>query len=269
MSKFYATSKQYMGDIGLKIKRADKHIKDCRIALQGFIRTNPYEIVRQPELKSGKVIYVVTKAKQVPAPVVAIVGDAFQNLRTALDYLAHGLVIANNARPTNETSFPILRGDIGSEPYKSTFDRKVKGMRGDVIEKIKGLKPYQGGNAVLWRIHALNNRDKHRLLLAAGCAMSMFSSEPLDEKLLLDPEQLEKALSDRFVRIPGAFPLYEGQEILIDPLPAEPYKYVTPFAEVAINEPEIVEPIPLMGLLQQSRRRVWQILVDFGGYLRH
>ena len=85
---------------------------------------------------------------------------------------------------------------------------------------------------------------------------------------MLDPEQLEKALADRFVSIPGGFPLYEGQEILVDPVPAEPNKYVSLFAEVAVNEPQIVEPIPLMGLLQQSRRCVRRILIDFGQYLR-
>jgi hypothetical protein len=257
-----------IGDIGLKIKRADKHIKDCRTALQGFMSTNPYEIVRQPELKSGKIVYLVEKAEPVPAPILPIVGDAIQNLRTTLDYLAHALVEANGKKPTRETSFPILKGDLRSEPYKSTFEGKVEGMGDEAIKAIKRLKPYKGGNDALYRIHALNNGDKHRLLLAAGCAASLFKPEPIAEKVLFDPEMLAQTLSDRFVSLPGTFPLYKGQEILIDPLLAEPYKYVDPFIEVALNEPKIVEPISLIGLLQESRGCVWRILLDFGQYVR-
>jgi len=198
-----------------------------------------------------------------------LLADAFQNLRTALEYLAHGLVVANKRTPTRETSFPILKGDIDSKLYSPAFDGKVVGMGDKAIEAIKRLKPYKGGNNVLYRLHALNNRDKHRLLLAGGSAISVFTDEPLDEQIILDPEKLEQALTNRFLRIPGAFPLYEGQEILIDPPLAEPHENVTLFGEVAINEPEIVEPIPLIVALLQSRRCVWKILWDFGEYLRH
>ena len=211
MSKFYSTGKAPASyparDIGLKVERADKHIQDCRVALEEFICTHPYEIVRQADLKSDKIVYIVEKATPVPGPIRAIVGDAIQNLRTTLDYLAQALVVANHRTPSKDTSFPILKGDLCSEPYKTAFEGKVKGMGNKAIEAIKRLKPYKGGNDPLYRIHALNNRDKHRLLLAAGCAASRFTSEPIDEKVMLDPEQLEKALADRFVSIPGGFPL--------------------------------------------------------------
>jgi len=37
-------------------------------------------------------------------------------------------------------------------------------MRPEAIEAIDALKPYGGGNDLLWRLHELNNSDKHRLL---------------------------------------------------------------------------------------------------------
>ena len=37
-------------------------------------------------------------------------------------------------------------------------------MRADAKEAIDALKPYGGGNDFLWRLHDLNNIDKHRLL---------------------------------------------------------------------------------------------------------
>jgi hypothetical protein len=192
--------------------------------------TEPYKIVRQANLKAGKTVYLVEKADPVPPSVSILTGDAIQNLRTALDYLAYSLVIANKADPTDDTSFPILRGDVGSKFYKATFEGKVKGMRYEAIEKIKSLNPYKGGHDTLYSLHALNNREKHRLLLAAGNAVSRVCLEPLRQKIKFHPENLEQALSNTLIRIPGAFPLYEGQEISIDPPRSESHEDVTLFA---------------------------------------
>ncbi|HME56798.1 MAG TPA: hypothetical protein VKF63_00550, partial [Terracidiphilus sp.] len=247
---------------------ADKHIHDCRTELQRFMGTKPYEIVAEPNLKSGKKVYIVKRVTPVPALICAIAGDALQNLRTALDYMAHGLVIANDGKVTSDTSFPILKGDIGSEVYKPAFDRKVDGMRGDVIEKIKSLKPYKGGDDILWRLHAMNIRDKHRLLVAGGCAVSTFKPDPLEKRVNLSLEEIAQAFDDAIVMVLGAFPLYQGQEILVDPPPAEPDQNVGLLGEVAVSESEKAAPISLVLLLRRCRRRVWQILVEFGQFLR-
>ncbi len=263
--------------ISLKIQRADQHIDQCRAALREFIASQPYEIVRQANLKAGKVVYTVEKADPVPLPISIYFGDALQNLRTTLDYLAHALVVANKHTPTEETSFPILRGNIDSEKFKPTFERKVQGMRDDAVEKIKGLKPYKGGDDLLYPLHALNNRDKHRLLLTAGSAVSRLISQPwfrpgvAFERLkmpALIPEEIDNALNRTFIGIPGIFPLNKGQEILVDPPHAESHENVTLFGEVAINEPEIIEPVPLIVFLRRCRRRVWKICVDFAYLIR-
>src|SRR5438132_5583994 len=36
---------------------------------------------------------------------------------------------------------------------------------------IDALRPYKGGNDVLWQLHELNNVDKHRLILTVGSAL--------------------------------------------------------------------------------------------------
>ncbi len=41
-------------------------------------------------------------------------------------------------------------------------------MRQEAIEAIDRLKPYKGGNEPLWKIHELNNIDKHRFLFTVG-----------------------------------------------------------------------------------------------------
>jgi len=254
-------------DIGSKIDRAEQHVKDFRAALQGFMRANPYKIARQANSEAGEIVYRVLKADSVPAPIVAIAGDALQNLRTALDYLACALVRANKLQPSDNTCFPILKGDINSDVYKSTFDGKVKGMRDDAIEKIKSLKPYKGGDGDLWRLHALNIIDKHRLLITAGASFSRLSTEPLKKKIPFDAEALSQALSENLVLIPDTFPLYKGQEIVLKPTRPESHEDVQSLIEVAVNEPEAGEPIALIAVLRQCFRRVERIAFDFVPFL--
>jgi hypothetical protein len=257
-----------VGDIGSKIERAEKHVVDCRAALQRFIRSNPYVITRQQEMKSGKVVYLVDKADPVPSSVRAIACDVFQNLRTALDYIAFALVRANSRKPTRETSFPILEGDPDSDIYKPTFDGKVEGMGDEAIKKIKLLKPYNGGDDILWRLHKLNIIDKHRLLIAAGGSFSRIDFKPFQKKLPLLPEALTKMLSQTLVPIHGAFPLHEGQEILVDPVGTEAYEDLQMFIEIAIHEPKVIpEPIPLVALVQTTWRHVERVARDFLPYL--
>ena len=91
-------------------------------------------------------------------------GDAIQNARTALDFVA-GLLWSKTNVGQWKGYFPIASG---SEGYKSPdfLNRKVKGMREDFIEAISAIEPYKGGKGdSLWRLHELNIRDKHRLLV--------------------------------------------------------------------------------------------------------
>jgi hypothetical protein len=44
-------------------------------------------------------------------------------------------------------------------------------MTQQAVAAIDALKPYKGGNDVLWQLHELNNVDKHRLILTVGSAV--------------------------------------------------------------------------------------------------
>jgi hypothetical protein len=73
----------------------------------------------------------------------------------------------------NYPTQPSFRAGI----YGSEKARKVEGMRELAIKHIDNLKPYKSGNQLLWRIHELDNIDKHRTLFTvdrdylfvAGC----------------------------------------------------------------------------------------------------
>jgi hypothetical protein len=89
-------------------------------------------------------------------------GDVVHNLRSALDHLANQLVwVGSGEKPGFRVEFPIAKDAITYEKEKA---RKVDGMCPEVIKVIDALKPYKGGNDMFWRIHELDNIDKHRTL---------------------------------------------------------------------------------------------------------
>jgi hypothetical protein len=100
---------------------------------------------------------------------VCLAGDVIHNLRAALDHLAQHLALvgcpALTDKELRQVEFPIAETPAKYEADKA---RKVKGMKPEAIERIDRLKPYRGGNDALWRLHALDNIDKHRTLFTFG-----------------------------------------------------------------------------------------------------
>lgn len=89
----------------------------------------------------------------------------------------------------------------------SNLEREIgefgnKGMCPKAIKAIDALKPYKGGNDALWRIHELDNIDKHCALFtyAHDC---MLVADWLAEYGSMDPFDL-KASNPNFAAV-GAF----------------------------------------------------------------
>src|SRR5208283_262997 len=99
--------------------------------------------------------------------ILGITGDAIQNLRAALDYLACSLWSRANSGEC-KICFPI---SDSATKYKSEGLRKVKGIGKDAIKEISAIEPYYGGKGeMFWRLHRLSIIDKHRLPLTVAGA---------------------------------------------------------------------------------------------------
>src|SRR5260370_21429469 len=145
----------------VKVERAKKHLID----LEGEIaahRGKYLSVVIGPGSKGFAQMSENPVALPVlPWSAVASAGDVVHNLRSALDHLAHQLVLVGTPgkEQTRRIEFPSAR-DLAT--YENTKGAKVVGMRQEAIEAIDALQPYKGGNDGLWRIHELDNIDKHR-----------------------------------------------------------------------------------------------------------
>jgi hypothetical protein len=154
-----------------KIERADKHVSDLNAAIEAFYSTNPYEVGIKHNGQTGKLVHYMVRVDPVPAHIVMVTGDVLNNLRSALDHLAQQLYLvgSGSTTSTSKTSFPITET---REVFEKIFKSKVDGMKADAKDAIRAVEPYGGGKGdALWRLHQLNNIDKHRIILTAWSTM--------------------------------------------------------------------------------------------------
>jgi hypothetical protein len=156
--------------IRVKIKRAKEHLAE----LEGRANTyrNSYRHVVGPDERPG---FAQGEVKLRKLPIIhfdmlAIAGDVAHNLRSSLDHLVYHLALVYNPDVPDEVlekvAFPIGQS---LERYESLRRRKLDGViEPAAIKLIDGLKPYKGGNDVLWRLQEMNNIDKHRRLISVG-----------------------------------------------------------------------------------------------------
>lgn len=162
------TAEERLRHVSLKVKRAKEHISELEGQLRSFLDSKPYRVATKHDPQTRKLIYYVSGADSVPDCVALIAGDAIQNLMSALDHLAYQLVCSDtgDAPPNpNWIYFPIADD---AAKYDAKKHGKMQGARQETIEAIDALKPYKGGNDLLWILYRLNNIEKHRLLLTVG-----------------------------------------------------------------------------------------------------
>jgi hypothetical protein len=149
--------------IRVKIERAKKHLRNLEAELSAYGTQRFSAVTSDRDPKTGVVIRNPLRGwKKMPFDALAAAGDVIQNLRTALDYLAQQLVWAGSGEePTRFVQFPIAKD---ATAYEADKPKRVQGMCPKAIKAIDALKPYKGGNDALWKIHELNNIDKHRTL---------------------------------------------------------------------------------------------------------
>jgi hypothetical protein len=256
-------------DVILKIQRANKHIKDFYTAREAFIKSDPYRVAVKRNSETRQLIYYLDSVASVPDDLALIAGDALQNLRTSLDYLVHRLVKANGGTPSGHTGFPIFDAAPITSKDKRIFARKIEGMKQEAKDIIHAIKPYRGGDDVLWRLHKLNIRDKHRLLFTVGSAFRGFNIGRYMAAMVADtlPGVDSSTFPDLWVSPKESlFPLKAGDELFVDGADAKPNKDMKFDFDVSLNEPGVVAGEPVIAVLGITARRVFRVISEFEAF---
>ena len=241
--------------VTLKLSRAQSHLRNLEQDQSAFFATNPYKVAAKHDAQSRKVVYYVASADPIPDTIALIAGDVIQNLMSALDHLAYQLVCRDTGdKPPNPRGiyFPIADD---AAAYEGNKQRTMDGARKVTFAALDAIKPYKGGNDLLWQPHRLNNIEKHRLLLtvgsqAAGVNISQIMANVPDNPFPPDAIVAMEAMSIFLKPADKGFPLQPGFELYIGAVdekinPKQQFAF-----DIALNEAGIVEGEPLVKTLR-------------------
>lgn len=148
----------------LKIERADSHIKELESIIPGFVCGKGYRFLLKEEPKPDE-IKVTLQFDPIPAMAQVVFGEAMYQLRSALDVATVAMARANGAIGVTDVYFPFAKDatDLASMGTRKQpgIQRKIKKLSDKARSIINGLKPYPGGNDLLYGLNALCNADKH------------------------------------------------------------------------------------------------------------
>lgn len=145
--------------VSVKIHRAKTHLRDLESELASFGMKEFYAVTTDAETESRQ----LGKHRILTFDTLGLAGDVIHNLRSALDHLANQLAwVGSGKEPSRQVEFPIAKD---ATTYERDKARKIQGILPEVVKVIDALEPYKGGKGdILWRLHELDNIDKHRTL---------------------------------------------------------------------------------------------------------
>lgn len=195
--------------IKAKLSRANTHLAEVERLAFDFMNSEPTRVSLKARPETQDYVASV-RVTPVPLELAVAFGDAVQNLRATLDYMARALVVADGRDPKDggrgSTQFPIHL-TLPARPLAVH-----PGISDDALAIIERVQPYKSlapDKHPLWRLQELSNHDKHRLLHVTAISGSYLASIlPMEttEQVILTPET---------VRYP--IPLVDGHTEVIRP----------------------------------------------------
>jgi len=147
----------------LKLERAKHHIEDFIAQAEVFYKreTAGFYIEDNPNTRQRALCIDIDTT--VPEHYALIIGDAVHNLRSALDHLTWDLVRPFNPPRPNDVQFPFCRK---AESFEGALTHRQVTLAGEeIVEKFRVMKPYPGGDEVLYALHQIDIADKHQLVV--------------------------------------------------------------------------------------------------------
>ncbi len=249
----------------VKIERAHKHLKELTTAIKEFIASKPFSVINEDKAGTGDRVYLFRINRQIPVEWGAIIGDIVHNARAALDLLAWQMVLANGGKPNTRTEFPISRN---AQEFEKRDIKHLSGASDKAIQFIRELRPYQGGNESLWRLHRLDITDKHRLILTVGAAYRHFAIRakmkvPWQGKPIEFPPIAIRPADRLFPLIDGAKILQSNAQASIEGT-SQDYGFAF---DIAFGDGEVVKGESVLPVLQNLCDDVAQILDRYDRFI--
>ena len=172
-----------MGSWDRKLERADQHLKALTVAIEAFIATDPYGVVRKLDAEGAEHVYLFDKFIDPPECIGLLVGDVVHNLRTSLDHIVLALAqkgakdvgVEMTRRAERPIQFPVA---IAPEQFEDQIGRRrLRYVEPEAKAVIERLQPYWINQAEPDRswiavVNELDVTDKHRTIPSLGAVVS-------------------------------------------------------------------------------------------------
>jgi len=228
----------------VKIERAKEHIGNLETEITTFGKRDPYVTVPDIDAQTGDVVVRVNVRERPDPRWGAIAGDAVHNLRSALNVLWRIVYPATVRDRNRRNGFPIYGS---AEMFETRSRGKKQGAAQRVMDVLKALKPYKGGNDLLWMLEVVNNTDKHQLLIPVfmNFGGGLVTLTPEDEPPIIyqmTGQHSIHPIEDGAILFRILRPTRAGLKMKVD---------VQITLPVAFAQPEIVEGQPIVTTLHQ------------------
>lgn len=148
----------FLANAYAKLDRTTAQIKDLRGLIGACLRYSSHKTVSRFDADRDEEIWSFQLNPPIPSDIAVIVGEVLHNLRVPLDYLACALARQNTGSDKG-VYFPFGRD---KDAFVEQAEQKCKKLPVEAVAMVRALKPYKGGNELLWSIHEMNRADKHR-----------------------------------------------------------------------------------------------------------
>lgn len=166
-----------------KLRRADEHLITLYNETVRYVDERPHALFMYRDTGDGKPGFVFRILKEPPLHLSVVIGDIVQNMRSALDYIAHELTVANGQKPGRRTQFPVSL-DEDDFLNQAISQGKIHTISMRALKIVSLLQPYRDEDPDSRRNHPLHlltklsNMDKHHALALcafAGQATAVFT----------------------------------------------------------------------------------------------
>jgi hypothetical protein len=159
----------------VKLRRAFEHIQALDDAIGEWRKQDPCpcDIVCERNEVAKRFEWRVVRAEPPPVHWGAIAGDVITNLNSALDIVFCQAIEAVTGTKS-KASFPIYQNE---DAFKVDLGGRLRSVPPVVAEAINHIKPYQGGNHLLWALRQLDNLNKHALLLSVAAGQAGITAD--------------------------------------------------------------------------------------------
>jgi len=139
----------------------------------------------------------------------------------------------------------------------------VDGASQEAIEALRRVRPYEGGNSLLYVLHALNNIDKHRLLLSVIFKNTARTSSEAEQVIGKPLDEIGSLYAgDDFPKVP----LHTGQKLLTVPA-AEAKQDVRFLFDVTFAESEPAKRMLVVITLKMASDTVGRTIRELSQFL--